>query len=105
MSTEVCELCGHRIRDGERRDHSVCCSGRKQPETTVVQEPDLNVSQIIAYEQGDLSEEEVITLFQKLIDSGLAWTLQGHYGRTAMRLIEEGVCNPKNSLPTMRKPY
>jgi hypothetical protein len=28
---------------------------------------------IIAYEQGDLSEEETIDLFQGLIDSGLAW--------------------------------
>lgn len=49
--------------------------------------------QIIAYEQGDLEDEEVYELFQNLIDSGLAWKLQGHYGRMATRLIEEGVCH------------
>lgn len=48
------------------------------------------VGAIIAYEQGDLDEDEVIELFQHLVDSGLAWQLQGHYGRTAMALIEAG---------------
>jgi hypothetical protein len=52
------------------------------------------VSQIIAYEQGDLEEGEVIDLFQNLINSGLAWQLQGAYGRMAMRLIEAGLCHP-----------
>ena len=50
---------------------------------------------IIAYEQGDLDAEEMITLFQDLVDSGLAWELQGHYGRTAKRLLEGGlICGP-----------
>ncbi len=48
--------------------------------------------QIIAYEQGDLGEEETIALFQSLIDSGLVWRLQGHYGRTAVDLIDAGLC-------------
>jgi hypothetical protein len=32
--------------------------------------------------------------WQHLIDSHLAWQLQGYFGRTAMGLIIDGVCNP-----------
>ena len=46
------------------------------------------VDEIIAYEQGELNDDEVIELFQQLVDSGLAWSLQGSYGRTAAALIE-----------------
>lgn len=48
---------------------------------------------IVAYESGECSEDEIIEGFQMLIDSGIVWKLQGHYGRTAARLIEEGVCH------------
>ena len=37
------------------------------------------------------SEEEQIEAWQYLVDTGLAWTLQGWFGRTAMQLIEAGV--------------
>ena len=29
---------------------------------------------------------------QELIDSGMAWRLEGHVGRQAMAAIEDGVC-------------
>ena len=51
----------------------------------------VNLSQIIAYENGELGYEEIIELFQSLVDSGLAWRLQGSYGRMAVRLIEDGL--------------
>ena len=37
------------------------------------------------------TEEEIIEAWQYLVDTGLAWTLQGGLGRTAMQLIEEGI--------------
>ncbi len=51
------------------------------------------VDKIIQYESGNMDDEEMISFFQELIDSGLCWKLQGHYGRTASSLIEEGLCN------------
>lgn len=56
------------------------------------------LGQIIAYEQGDLDEEGTINLFQHLVDTGLAWQLQGHYGRTAQALIQQGYINPPPAL-------
>lgn len=50
------------------------------------------LTQMIAWEQGDLDAEGTLALFQGLIDSGLAWKLQGCYGRTAKALIEGGHC-------------
>ena len=53
----------------------------------------MNISKILDYEEGRLNEEETVELFQELIDSGVVWKLQGHYGRTAKRLIESGECH------------
>ena len=39
------------------------------------------------------SEEQVIEAWQYLVDTGLAWQLQGCFGRTAQTLIEEGIIN------------
>ena len=52
------------------------------------------VSQIVRFEMGQLDEDETVELFQHLIDNGLAWKLQGSYGRTAVALIEDGLCTP-----------
>jgi hypothetical protein len=69
------------------------------------------LSAIIAYEQGRLDEEGTIELFQSLVTSGLAWKLQGHYGRTAAALINLGLvavpplpCKLCGQIITDRKP-
>ena len=60
-----------------------------QPTTNAGGKFDLT-ERIIAYETGELSHEGFIELFQYLVDTGLAWSLQGSYGRTAQALIEAG---------------
>lgn len=39
------------------------------------------------------SEEQVLEAWQHLVDTGLAWRLQGWFGRTASALIEQGYIN------------
>ena len=50
------------------------------------------LNRIIRYENGNMGTDEIVPFFQELIDNGMAWTLQGHYGRTAAALIEAGEC-------------
>lgn len=40
------------------------------------------------------SEEQVIEAWQYLHDTGLAYRMQGWFGRTAQALIEQGVIKP-----------
>jgi hypothetical protein len=45
---------------------------------------------LISYEGGELDDAETLELFGTLVRSGMAWTLQGSYGRTANQMIESG---------------
>lgn len=44
------------------------------------------------------TQEEVIAAWQHLVDTGLAWQLQGWFGRTAARLIEDGYITPPSKM-------
>ena len=41
------------------------------------------------------TESEIIDAWQYLVNTGLAWTLQGWFGRTATTLINNGIINNK----------
>ena len=50
----------------------------------------MNVNDIIDYEEGKLNDAQTLKLFSSLVRSGAVWSLQGHYGRTASALIQDG---------------
>jgi hypothetical protein len=52
----------------------------------------VNVEQIIQHENGELDEADEVKMFQDAINSGMAWKMQGSYGRQAMSMIEAGLC-------------
>ena len=56
------------------------------------------IDYIIDFESGDLEDDKTIALFQYLVDTGLAWSMQGSYGRTARSLIEAGLVYRANDL-------
>ena len=60
------------------------------------------VEMIMKYENGRMTEEEVIDFFQQIIESGLVWELQGSYGRMAQMLIDEGLCSPQRQFDTWK---
>ena len=51
------------------------------------------VEQLIAYEEGQLTEDEEIALFRYLVETGTCWQLSGHQ-RVAATLIEAGLIKP-----------
>jgi len=52
-----------------------------------------NIDNIIAFENGELSQEDTVKMFQEMIDDGSVWGLQGSYGRNATALIQSGLCH------------
>ena len=48
------------------------------------------VDKMVAYEGGEMNEEEAIEFFQELLDRRLISSLQGNYQRTAALLLELG---------------
>jgi len=51
------------------------------------------VDYIMAFESGELSEKDIVKLFQDMVNDGSVWSLQSSYGRTAKALLNEGMIN------------
>lgn len=56
------------------------------------------VTNLIAFESGELNAPQTIALFSSLIKSGMAWQLQGSYGRGARNLILQGYLDNKGDI-------
>jgi hypothetical protein len=52
------------------------------------------IDRIIRFENGELSHEEIVSLFEDLLETGMIHHLQGIYGRTAQDLIDSGEIVP-----------
>lgn len=61
------------------------------------------VGKMVDFETGLLSDEETVMLFQYLVDTGMAWSLQGSYGRLAENLIMMGLVQPPQAPPAEEK--
>lgn len=55
-------------------------------------------NELMAYEDGELDTTEIVELFSKLVRSGMAWQLQGMYGRQAMSLINRGYLDKEGNI-------
>jgi len=49
------------------------------------------LEKLMRFEAGDMDEAETIDFFQDLVNTGMAWKLQGYYGRVAAHLIDQGL--------------
>ena len=56
------------------------------------------LDKMMSWEEGSLSEVEEISLFSGLISTGLAWQLQGCYGRAAQSFIQNNIISQKGKI-------
>jgi hypothetical protein len=52
------------------------------------------VDQLIAYEEGQITQDEKVAFFAHLVETGVCWHLPGHYQRVATTLSEAGFIKP-----------
>lgn len=56
------------------------------------------VADIMAYEMGELTDIEQVKFFSRLVKNGLAFSLQGSYGRTAKAMMVSGLMDKEGNI-------
>ncbi len=56
------------------------------------------VDKIIEYESDEMSDSDTVKFFSELVKSGMVWKLQGHYGRVASAMINNGILDKKGNI-------
>jgi predicted RNA-binding Zn-ribbon protein involved in translation (DUF1610 family) len=84
--TFECPKCGTKVL--ENTGYCLKCKEKVKKAANQV-----DVEKLMAWEDGSLSEDDTVELFQQLIDNGMAWQLQGMYGGMAHHLIQQGLCH------------
>jgi|TARA_E500000305_G_C3999201_1_gene226362 hypothetical protein len=57
---------------------------------------DISTDEFESFEKGKLPLDNQITLFQKIIDSGMLWTMKNDYILKANNLIDDGYVIQRN---------
>jgi len=50
----------------------------------------MNVNDVITWEEGNVTAQQERKFFQKMVNDGSVWKLQGMYGRRATELLNTG---------------
>ncbi len=58
------------------------------------------LGKMMAWEDGSLDCDDVVPFFQRIVDSGLVWKLQGTYGRTAQNMLDAGMIEAPPESPS-----
>lgn len=61
--------------------------------------------QLLLFEEGKLDVDQTLDLFSVLIQNGMAWTLQGSYGRMARHLIDSGSLTSDGTITHEHLPF
>lgn len=56
------------------------------------------VAKIIQFENGEMSNSEILEFFSELVRTGLINSLQGSYGRAARRFMDAGYLDTQGNI-------
>jgi len=56
------------------------------------------LDQIMEYESGELNDKGIIEMYSEMVKTGVAWKLQGSYGRTAEAFIFNEVLDAEGNI-------